>query len=100
MAINVQSLSDMIEKDVFTSKGSYGGRVADITVDLDRFRIKSLVVDAVKGSFLSKFVGSKKGVIIPFQMIQTIGDVVIIKHVSPVMTEGEELPNMAEDESA
>ncbi len=98
MAINVQSLSDMIEKDVFTSKGVYSGRVADITLDLERFRIRSLVVDAVKGSFLSKFVGNKKGVIIPFQMIQSIGDVVIIKHVSPVIAEGEEMPEMAEDD--
>ncbi len=91
MAINVHSLSGMIEKDVFTNKGAYSGRVSDITLDLERFRIRSLVIDAVKGSFLSKFVGSKKGVVVPYQMIQSIGDVVIIKHVSPVSAEGEEI---------
>jgi sporulation protein YlmC with PRC-barrel domain len=90
MSITNVSLSDMIEKDVFTHKGVYSGRVSDVVMDLDKFRVKSIVVDAVKGSFLSKFVGNKKGIIVPFQMIQAIGDVAIIKHVSPVEPEEEE----------
>ena len=85
--VNVESLSDIIEKDVFTHKGIYSGRVSDIILDLERFRVKSIVVDAVKGSFLAKFVGNKKGVVVPFEMIQSIGDVVIIKHISPVTPE-------------
>ena len=48
-----------------------------------------MVVDAVKGSFLSALVGDKKGVIVPFQMVQSVGDIVIIKHVNPAaMDEG------------
>ncbi len=83
MAINVKSFSDMTRKDVFTTKGVYCGKVTDIELDLEKFKVRSLVIDAVKGSFLASLVGDKKGVIVPYAMVQSVGDVVIIKHVSP-----------------
>ena len=55
--------------------------------DLKRFKLRSLVISAVKGSYLSKMLGNKKGLIIPFPMVEAIGDVVIIKHISGPMTE-------------
>ena len=82
MPVNVKSFSDITRKDVFTSKGSYCGKVTDIGLDLDKFRVKSIVVDAVRGSHLASMVGDKKGVIIPFTMVQAVGDGVIIKHIS------------------
>ena len=64
------------------------GKVEDIECDLKRFKIRSLVVRAAKESYISKMLGSKKGVIIPFPMIESIGDVIIIKHISlPVADE-------------
>jgi len=50
----------------------------------------------MKGSYLSKMVGSKKG-LIAFPMSRTIGDIVIIKHVTaPVRRE----PKKAREEAA
>lgn len=95
MSITTKSFSDMTRKDVFTHKGVYCGKVIDVGLDLEKFRVKSLVVDAVRGSFLASLVGDKKGVIVPFSMVQSVGDVVIIKHISPtsVETETEETPS-------
>jgi len=90
MAVNVRSFSDMIRKDVFTTKGSYCGKIIDVGMDMERFRVKSLVVDAIRGSFLAGIVGDKKGVIVPFTMVQSVGDVVIIKHITPASVETEE----------
>ncbi len=83
MSITIQSFTNMVGKDVFTSKGIYSGKVSNIEIDLERFKVKSIVVNAVKGSFLAEMVGDKKGVIIPFSMVTSIGDVVIMKHVTP-----------------
>ena len=80
----------MVDKDVFTDKGVYCGRITDIGIDLEKFRVNSIVVDAIKGSFLAALVGNKKGVVVPFSMVQSVGDVVIIKHISP--TSVEEVP--------
>jgi len=81
MPINVKDVADMFGKDVFTGKGFYAGKVSDLEFDLGRFKIRSLVVEAAKGSFLGKALGGKKGVVIPYPMVQAIGDVVIIKHI-------------------
>lgn len=82
--VDVKSFSEITKRDVFTDKGIYCGRVADMDLDLEKFRVKSLVIDAVKGSFFASLVGDKKGVVVPFAMVQSVGDVVIIKHIMPV----------------
>ncbi|MBI2172968.1 MAG: PRC-barrel domain-containing protein [Candidatus Aenigmarchaeota archaeon] len=79
----MRSFSDVTRKDVFTNKGSYCGKVMDVGIDLEKFRVKSIVIDAVRGSFFASMVGDKKGVIVPFTMVQSVGDIVLIKHVTP-----------------
>ena len=100
MAIKVSSISETYGKDVFTNKGMFCGKVEDVECDLKRFKVRSLVVRAAKESYISKMLGSKKGVIIPFPMVESIGDVIIIKHISlPVVEEeGKEGSRGAEEE--
>jgi sporulation protein YlmC with PRC-barrel domain len=83
MAIQVSSISDTYAKDVFTDKGFFCGKVEDVECDLKRFKIRSLVIRAIKGSYLSKMLGDKKGVVIPFPMVHAVGDIILIKHISP-----------------
>jgi sporulation protein YlmC with PRC-barrel domain len=90
MSVNVKSFSDVTRKDVFTHKGSYCGKIVDIGLDLEKFRVKSIVVDAVRGSHLASIVGDKKGVIVPFTMVQSVGDIVIIKHIQSSAMDSEE----------
>lgn len=94
MTIRVASVSDTWMKDVFTDKGLYCGKVEDVECDLSRFKLRSLIVKAIRGSYLSKMLGSKKGIIIPFPMVEAIGDIIIVKHVSAPA--GEE-PEMVEE---
>ena len=91
MAIQVASISETLSKDVFTNKGRYCGKIEDLECDLKRFKIRSLVVRAMKGSYLTKMLGGKKGLIIPYPMLQAISDVVIVKHITaPTAEEGAE----------
>lgn len=101
MAITVKDVADMFGKDVFTGKGYYCGKVADLELDLTRYKIRALVIEAAKGSVIGKLVGGKKGLIVPYPMVQAIGDIVIIKHiVTPEMTEEGELSEAEEVETA
>ena len=93
--VNIQSFAELTKKDVFTDKGIYCGKVTDLGFDMEKFRVKSLIVDAMKGSFLSSLVGDKKGVIVPFPMVHSVGDIVIIKHMS-----GTTLPETESEEAA
>jgi sporulation protein YlmC with PRC-barrel domain len=89
MPITVRDIADMFGKDVFTGKGLYCGKVSDMEFDLARFKIRSVVIEAAKGSFLGKMVGGKKGIIVPYPMVQAIGDVVLIKHIAAPEVSGE-----------
>ncbi|MBI5871776.1 PRC-barrel domain-containing protein [archaeon] len=82
MPITVKDVADMFSKDVFTNKGFYCGKVSDMEFDLSRYKIRSIVIEAAKGSLIGQMVGGKKGVIIPYPMVQAVGDIVIIKHIS------------------
>jgi len=82
MAIQVASISEALSKDVFTDRGRYCGKIEDLECDLKRFKIRSLVVRAIKGSYLTQMLGGKKGLIIPYPMVRAISDVVIVKHIS------------------
>jgi len=85
MAITVKNVSEVFGKEVFTNKGVLCGKVADIEINLSKFRINSLIVETTRGSFLSDMVGGKRGVIIPYQLVNNVGDVVIIKHITPTI---------------
>ncbi len=87
MTITIKEFSEMLGKDVFTDKGMFCGKVADVQVDLRRFRVRALVIEAVRGSYLSELVGGKRGIILPYQFVQSIGDIVIIRHFSPTAVE-------------
>ena len=83
--VQITSVSETWEKDVFTDRGMYCGKVEDVECDLKRFKLRSLVIKAVKGSYISKMLGSRRGLIVPFPMVVAVGDVVIIKHVAAPM---------------
>lgn len=87
MGITVKNATEMMGKDVFTNKGSFCGKVVDLSIDLTKFRLDSLVIEASRGSFLANVVGGKKGVIIPYRLVDNVSDVVIIKHITPTMPE-------------
>ena len=92
MPISIKNIEEMFGKDVFTAKGFYCGKVSDMEFDLTRFKIRSLVIEAARGTFLGKLVGGKKGIIIPYPMVQAIGDVVLVKHIAePSVTEEGEM---------
>lgn len=82
MPVTVSDASEMFSKDVFTNKGYYCGKVSDIELDLSRYKIRALVIEAARNSLLGKVVGGKRGVVIPYNMVQSVGDIVIIKHIS------------------
>ncbi len=90
MPITVKDVASMFGKDVFTSKGFYAGKISDMEFDLSRFKVRSIVIEAARGGVLGKMVGGKKGVIVPYPMIQAIGDVMLIKHISSSELENEE----------
>lgn len=79
MVENIIDFSDVTNKDVFTSKGSYCGKLKDVELNLGKFGVRAVVVGAKKGSYLAQKVGGAKNVVIPYNMVEALDDVIIIK---------------------
>lgn len=79
MSENILDYSDISNKDVYTTKGSYCGKIKDIELNLGKFAVRAVVVGAEKGSYLAQKVGGTKNVVIPYRMVESIDDIVLIK---------------------
>jgi len=78
--VSVREVMDTLEKDVFTNKGYYLGKLKDMEIDLSTFRLRSIVVETASNTEMGRLLGAKK-VIIPYSVVQAIGDVIITKHI-------------------
>ena len=79
MTENILDFSDITDKDVFTRNGSYCGKVKDVEINLGKFGVRAVVVAAQKGSYLAEKVGGSRNVVIPYRMVESIDDIIIIK---------------------
>lgn len=79
MSQNILDYSDITNKDVFTRKGSYCGKLKDVEINLSKFGVRSVVVGAEKGSYLAQKVGGSRNVVIPYRMVESVDDIIIIK---------------------
>jgi sporulation protein YlmC with PRC-barrel domain len=79
MSENILDFSEVKEKQVYTNKGSYCGKLKDVELNLGKFAVRAVVVAAEKGSYLAQKVGGTKNVVIPYRMVQSVDDVIIIK---------------------
>ena len=88
--LKMKKISDTFEMKVFTDTGDYFGDVEEPI--LTQTKVFGWRVRASKNSFLNKVLGSAKGVIVPHQLVKSIGDVMIIsKAAVPSYSPEEEL---------
>ena len=74
--LKMKRISESYDMKVFTDTGDYFGDVEESIITSNKvfgWRVKS-----TKNSFLNKILGSAKGVIVPHQLVKSIGDIMII----------------------
>ena len=88
--LRMKRITETYEMKVFTDSGEYFGDVEESIMTNNKvfgWRIRS-----TKGSFLSKILGSAKGVIVPHPLVKSIGDIMIIsKAAVPTYKEEEQI---------
>ncbi len=86
--LRMKRVSETYEMKVFTDTGDYFGDIEEALVT--NTKIYGWRVRASKNSFLSRVLGSAKGVIVPHTLVKAIGDVFIISKTA--------VPNYGEEE--
>ena len=76
MALKIKNVSDLYNMQVFTDSGDYFGDIEEAV--LTNNKISGWRIKATRESFLSRILGGAKGVIVPHQLVKSIGDIMII----------------------
>ena len=74
--LKMKKISETYDMKVFTDSGDYFGDVEDSILATNK--VFGWKIKATKNSFLSKVLGSAKGVIVPHQLVRAVGDILII----------------------
>ncbi|MFW5991000.1 MAG: PRC-barrel domain-containing protein [Nanoarchaeota archaeon] len=74
--LNMKRITETYDMKVFTDSGEYFGDVEEII--LTHNKIFGWRVRSTKNSYLNRILGSAKGVIVPHQLVKSIGDIMII----------------------
>jgi sporulation protein YlmC with PRC-barrel domain len=98
--LKMKKISDTFDMKVFTDGGDYFGDVEEAI--LTQSKVYGWRVRATKNSYLSKVLGSAKGVVVPHQLVKAIGDIFIISKaaVPSYSEEGEEEATATATEAA
>ena len=84
--MKLKRISETYDMKVFTDNGEYFGDIEESI--LTQNKVFGWRVRATKNSFLNKVLGSAKGVIVPHQLVKSVGDIMIISRAAvPSYTE-------------
>lgn len=86
--LRMKKIQETYDMKVFTDQGDYFGDIEEAI--LTSTKVHGWRVRATKNSFLSKVLGSAKGVIVPHQLVKAVGDIMIISKAA--------VPSYSEDE--
>jgi len=86
--LKMKKITESYDMRVFTDSGDYFGDVEEAI--LTQTKVFGWRVRATKQSFLSRVLGSAKGVIVPHQLVKSIGDIMIISKAAVPSYNGEE----------
>ena len=74
--LRMKNVQETYEMKVFTDQGDYFGDIEEAI--LTATKVHGWRIRATKNSFLSKVLGSAKGVIVPHPLVKAVGDIMII----------------------
>ena len=74
--LRMKRITETYDMKVFTDTGEYFGDVEETIIASNK--VFGWKVRSTRNSFLSKVLGSAKGVIVPHQLVKSVGDIMII----------------------
>ena len=87
--LKLKRITETYNMKVFTDSGDYFGDVEEAVIT--KTKVVAWRVRATKTSALNKLLGNAKGVVVPHQLIKSVGDVMIISK-SAVPSYSEQVP--------
>jgi len=74
--LKIKQITDAFDMQVFTDTGDYFGDVDEAVIAGNK--ISGWRIKATRSSFLTKILGTAKGVVIPHHLVKAVGDIMIV----------------------
>jgi sporulation protein YlmC with PRC-barrel domain len=86
--LKMKRITECYDMKVFTDSGDYFGDIEESM--LTQTKVHGWRIKATKNSFLTKVLGSAKGVVVPHQLVKAVGDIMIISRAAMPSGSGED----------
>jgi sporulation protein YlmC with PRC-barrel domain len=71
-------ITELFDLKVYTEKSVFVGEVEDILIDIESKKMESIVVGKLNQQMVD--IKNYKGLKVPFRIIRSIGDIILIRH--------------------
>ena len=85
-----QEITALVGREVYSSNGVFVGEVEDVRLDLDDVSVTGLAIHQVNHDLFGERAQGSRGVIIPYDWVQAVGDVVLVSDIIERVHEPEE----------
>ena len=86
--LKMKRIKECYDLKVFTDSGDYFGDIEEAMIT--QTKVHGWRIKATKNSFLSKVLGSAKGVVVPHQLVKAVGDIMLISRAAMPSGGGDE----------
>jgi sporulation protein YlmC with PRC-barrel domain len=76
----ITQITELFGLSVYTDRAAYVGDVEDVVIDVDAKKIDSLAIGNLNPDFVD--IKGFKGIKVPFRIIKSIGDIIVIRHLA------------------
>jgi sporulation protein YlmC with PRC-barrel domain len=73
-----QEITALVGREVYSSNGVFVGEVEDVRLNLDDVTVTGLALHQVNHELFDDETRNSRGVIVPYDWVQAVGDVVIV----------------------
>jgi len=79
-------ITELFGLQVYTDRGVFVGEIEDVVIDINEKKMDALVIAKVNPELVD--LKNFKGLKIPYRLIKSIGDVMVIRHVPAAFRSG------------
>ena len=76
-----QEITALVGREVYSNNGVFVGEVEDVRLDLDDVKVTGLALHQVNQELFGERARGARGVIVPYDWVQAVGDVVLVSDI-------------------
>jgi sporulation protein YlmC with PRC-barrel domain len=90
MENQMEEITSLVGREVYSNNGVFVGEVEDIKLDLDGEYVTGLALSELNHDLFDDRAAGARGVIVPYRWVRSVGDIVLINDIVERMHRPEE----------